>query len=60
MELLKKEKSDIVAPQFMGVLIHRGRVVISDYSHKDDYNLALAFIGAIGLKPDVQSESWCG
>lgn len=60
MELLKGRKPDIVATQFMGVHIHQGRVVISDYSHEDDYNLALAFMGAIGLKPDVQTESWCG
>jgi hypothetical protein len=47
-------------PDFVGIYIHGGRIVISDYSENDDRNPVLAIIGALGLEPEVQTESWCG
>jgi hypothetical protein len=44
----------------MGIHIHGGRLVISDYSHDDDRNPLLTLLGAVGIKPDIQCESWCG
>jgi len=44
----------------MGVIIHEGRVVISDYSKNDDRTSVLAILGAVGIEPKVQTESWCG
>ena len=47
-------------PDFVDIHIHGGRIVISDYSENDDRNPVLAFLGALGLEPKVQTESWCG
>lgn len=47
-------------PDFVGIHIHGGRMVISDYSENDDRNPVLATLGALGLEPEVQTESWCG
>jgi hypothetical protein len=47
-------------PDFVGIHIHGGRIVISDYSENDDRNPVLAILGALGLEPKVQTESWCG
>jgi hypothetical protein len=45
---------------FVGIQIHGGRIVISDYSENNDRNPILAILGAIGLETKVQTESWCG
>ena len=48
------------SPDFVGIQIHGGRIVISDYSENNDRNPVLAILGALGLEPNVQTESWCG
>jgi hypothetical protein len=45
---------------FVGIQIHGGRIVISDYSESDDRSPVLAILGVLGLEPKVQTESWCG
>jgi len=55
-----RKESGAEAPEFMNVLVHEGRVVITDYSHTDEYNTVLALFGAVGLPPTVTTESWCG
>jgi hypothetical protein len=47
-------------PEFVGIHIHGGRIVISDYSENNDRNPVLAILGVLGLEPEVQTESWCG
>ena len=58
--MLKGRGTEVKIPEFMGILIHEGRVVISDYSKDDDRNPVLAILGAAGIKPEVHTESWCG
>ena len=58
--LRKENGTDNKAPDFVGIHIHGGRIVISDYSENDDRNPVLAILGALGLEPKVQTESWCG
>jgi hypothetical protein len=58
--LLKGSGTEVKIPEFMGIIIHEGRVVISDYSKNDDRNPVLAILGAVGIKPEVHTESWCG
>jgi hypothetical protein len=53
-------KASTGRPDFVGIHIHGGRIVISDYSENDDRNPVLAILGALGLEPNVQTESWCG
>ena len=53
-------KASTGRPDFVGIQIHGGRIVISDYSENDDRNPVLAILGALGLEPEVQTESWCG
>ena len=53
-------KASTGRPDFVGIHIHGGRIVISDYSEKDDRNIVLAILGALGLEPKVETESWCG
>jgi hypothetical protein len=48
------------ASDFVGIHIHEGRIIISDYSENDDRNPVLAILGALGLEPEVETESWCG
>lgn len=60
MALLKGRRSSSEALASISVLIHEGRVVISDYSHSDDYHAVLALLGAAGVKPAVETASWCG
>ena len=59
-ELLRGSGTEVKVPEFMGVIIHEGRVVISDYSKNDDRTSVLAILGAVGIEPKVQTESWCG
>ncbi|HBT27208.1 MAG: hypothetical protein US83_C0007G0027 [Candidatus Falkowbacteria bacterium GW2011_GWC2_38_22] len=61
MEALKESSNNMAEkkPQFISIQIGKGDV-ISDYSHNDDYKPMLAFLSAIGIKPDVRTESWCG
>ena len=47
-------------PDFVGIHIHGGRILISDYSENDDRNPVLAILGALGLEPKMETESWCG
>ena len=58
MEPRKESKSK--APQFIGVNISGGRVVISDYSTNDDRNKLLVLMAALGVSLEAINESWCG
>jgi hypothetical protein len=61
LKALRREKgTDNKSTDFVGIHIHGGRIVISDYSEKDDRNTVLAILGALGLEPKVETESWCG
>ena len=47
-------------PDFLGILIVGNQVQISDYSKKEDYQVLLVLLRAMGLQPQVTVESWCG
>jgi len=46
--------------EYIGISVSGNRLIISDYSHDDDYKLVLALLSVIGVEPDVSCESWCG
>ena len=58
--MLRGRKAEVKIPEFMGVKIHEGRIVISDYSQNDDRNPVLAVLGAAGIDLSGLTESWCG
>lgn len=60
MALLKARGVEVKISEFMGIQIHEGRMVISDYSKDDDRHFVLAILGAAGIEPEVHTESWCG
>jgi len=60
MALPREKEVGVNISRLMVVQIHEGRVVISDYSRNDDRNTVLAFLGAVGVQPEVHTESLCG
>lgn len=42
------------------ISIDGSRVVISDYSQNDDRAALVAFLESLGIKVNIQTESWCG
>lgn len=49
-----------IRPESIRVQVIGSEVTIDDHSQNDDYQLVLALLETMGIKPEVKTESPCG